>query len=68
MIEEVKMYVVDGRKFKTKAEAIAAYRAEDFKATSDEYIQAMGYEGRAATRVANEIKKFLAWEASLSDA
>lgn len=62
-IQESQVFVVDGKKFKTKVEAIAYARSQEFDGVAQEFADAMGYEGRVATRAKNLVKMFLAWDA-----
>lgn len=66
-IQETQIFIVDGKKFKTKVEAIAYSRSKEFEGVANDFAEAMGYEGRVATRAKNVVMKFLAWDAEVSE-
>ena len=66
-IQEQSVFVVDGKKFKSKVEAIAYSRSKEFEGVAQEFADAMGYEGRVASRAKNLITKFLAWDANVNE-
>jgi len=66
-IQETSVYLVDGKKFKSKVEAIAYARSKEFDGVAQEFADAMGYEGRVATRAKNVVTKFLAWDAEVNE-